>query len=177
MSNARVLHNHLLTQFAELMVGDDVFNTRYEEGCSMYNCRGRCCADGVDLDIVERDRILEYAHLVQPHMDEIQDRNPQNWFEKKTRPDEDFPSGECTTTALLENGCVFLKKDGDCVLHIAELHVPKGTGNLKPFFCRAFPVCILDSTLCVDDGQCPDEHQCCGPRKNGPLAILDSLRV
>ena len=59
------------------------------------------------------------------------------------------------------------------MLHIAELHAPKGFGNLKPFFCRAFPVCILNSTLCVDDEQCPDEHTCCGPLKNGPLTILD----
>ena len=89
MSNARVLRNHPLKQFAELKVGDDVFNTRYEKGCSMYNCRGRCCADGVDLDIVERDRILVHAHLIQPHMDKTQDRNPQNWFQKKTHPDAD----------------------------------------------------------------------------------------
>ena len=173
MSNARVLRNHPLKQFAELKVGDDVFNTRYEKGCSMYNCRGRCCADGVDLDIVERDRILVHAHLIQPHMDKTKDRNPQNWFQKETRPDADFPSGECTTTALGENGCVFLNKGGYCVVHIAESHVPKGFGFLKPFFCRAFPVCILNSTLCVDDEQCPDEHKCCGPVKNGPWTILD----
>ena len=173
MSSARVLRNHPLKQFAELMVGDDVFNTRYEKGCSMYNCRGRCCADGVDLDIVERDRILEHAHLIQPHMDETQDRNPAKWFQEKTHQDADFPSGKCTTTALSEDGCVFLNKDGYCVVHIAESHVPNGFGYLKPFFCRAFPVCIITSTLCVDDEQCPDEHKCCGPLKNGPLTILD----
>jgi len=138
MNNARVLRNHPFKQFAELMVGDDVFNTRYEKGCAMSNCRGRCCADGVDLDIIERDRILEHSHLIQPHMDETQDRNPQNWFQKKTHPDADFPSGECTTTALRENGCVFLNKDGYCVVHIAESLIPKGFGYLKPFFCRAY---------------------------------------
>ena len=106
-------------------------------------------------------------------MDETQDRNPQNWFQKRMHPDADFPSGECTTTALKENGCVFLNKDGYCVVHMAESHVPQGFGYLKPFFCRAFPVCILNSTLCVDDEQCPDEHKCCGPVKNGPLTILD----
>jgi Fe-S-cluster containining protein len=139
----------------------------------MSNCRGRCCADGVDLDIIERDRILEHSHLIQPHMDETQDRNPQNWFQKKTHPDADFPSGECTTTALRENGCVFLNKDGYCVVHIAESLIPKGFGYLKPFFCRAYPVYIVNSTLCVDDELCPDEHKCCGPVKNGPLTILD----
>jgi len=171
MSNARVIRNHSLKQFAKLKVGDDVFDIRYEKGCSMSNCRGRCCADGVDLDIVERDRILEHAHLIQLCMDETQDRNSQNWFQA-TRPDADFPSGECATTAVKENGCVFLNKDGYCVVHIGESQ-SKEFGYLKPFFCRAFPICIVNSTLCVDDEQCPDEHKCCGPLKNGPLTILD----
>jgi Fe-S-cluster containining protein len=172
MSNARILRNHSLKPFAELKVGDDVFKTRYEKDCSMSNCRGRCCVDGVDLDIVERDRIIEHANLIQPCMDETQDRNPQNWFET-THPDADFSSGECATTSLKENGCVFLNKDGRCVVHIAESQMSQGFGYLKPFFCRAFPVCIVNGTLCVDDEQCPDEHKCCGPVKNGPLTILD----
>ena len=58
-------------------------------------------------------------------------------------------------------------------MHIAEAHVTKGFGFLKPFFCRGFPVCRLNSTLCVDDEQCDDEHKCCGPVKNGPWTILD----
>ena len=172
MSKARVLRSNPLKQFAELKVGEDIFTTRYASGCSMSNCRGRCCADGVELDIVDRDRILEYAHLIQPHMDETQDRNPANWF-TKTHPDPDFPSGECATTALKSDGCNFLNKDGYCVVQIAESKAPAGFGYLKPFFCRAFPVCILNGTLCVDDEQCPDEHKCCGPVKNGPLTILD----
>lgn len=172
MSKARVLRNHPHKQFAELKVGEDIFTTRYARGCSMSNCRGRCCADGVELDIIERDRILEHAHLIQPHMDETQDRNPANWF-TKTHPDPDFPSGECDTTALKESGCVFLNKDGYCVVQIAESKAPAGFGYLKPFFCRAFPVVILNSTLCIDDEQCPEEHKCCGPVKSGPQTILD----
>jgi len=172
MSKARVLRSNPLKQFAELKVGEDIFTTRYAKSCSMSNCRGRCCADGVELDIADRDRILEYAHLIQPHMDETQDRDPANWFQK-THPDADFPSGECATTALKENGCNFLNKDGYCVVQVAESKAPAGFGYLKPFFCRAFPVCILGGTLCIDDEQCPDEHKCCGPVKNGPLSILD----
>jgi len=172
MSKARVLRSNPLKQFAELKVGEDIFTTRYAKSCSMSNCRGRCCADGVELDIADRDRILEYAHLIQPHMDETQDRDPANWF-TKTHPDADFPSGECATTALKKDGCNFLNKDGYCTVQIAESKAPAGFGYLKPFFCRAFPVCILNGTLCVDDEQCPDEHKCCGPVKSGPLSIID----
>jgi Fe-S-cluster containining protein len=172
MSNARILSKHRLGYFPELKVGDDVFNTRYERACSMTNCRGRCCADGVDADLADRDRILQHAELIQSYMDEGQDRDPANWFQAP-RPDADFPSGMCATTTLKSDGCNFLNKDGQCVVHIAESKAPPGFGYLKPFFCRAFPVCILNGTLSVDDEQCPDERGCCGPVKNGPLSILD----
>ena len=58
MSKPRVLHKHRLGYFPELKVGEDIFTMRYASGCSMSNCHGICCADGVDVDIAERDRIL-----------------------------------------------------------------------------------------------------------------------
>ena len=61
MSKPRVLHKHRLGYFPELKVGEDIFTMRYASGCSMSNCHGICCADGVDVDIAERDRILEHA--------------------------------------------------------------------------------------------------------------------
>jgi Fe-S-cluster containining protein len=173
MSKPRILRNHPLKQFTELKVGEDIFTTRYASGCSMSNCHGICCADGVDVDIAERDRILEHADMIRQYMDETQDRDTANWFQEP-KPDADFPSGQCTTTRLKSNGCNFLNKHGQCVVHMAEAKAPPGFGYLKPFFCRAFPVCILNSTLSVDDEQCPDERGCCGPVKNGPLSILDT---
>ena len=173
MSNPRILRNHPLKQFTELKVGEDIFTTRYAKGCSMSNCHGICCADGVDVDIAERDRIIEHADMIRQYMDETQDRDTANWFQEP-KPDPDFPSGQCTTTRLKSNGCNFLNKHGQCVVHMAEAKAPPGFGYLKPFFCRAFPVCILNSTLSVDDEQCPDERACCGPVKNGPLSILDT---
>ena len=172
MSKARILNKHRLDYFPELKVGEDVFNTRYDRSCSMSNCRGRCCADGVDLDLADRDLILKHAALIQAEMDETQDRNTANWFQDQ-KSDPDFPSGSCVTTAIKSNGCNFLNKDGFCAVHAAELKAPPGTGYLKPFFCRAFPVCILNGTLSVDDEQCPDERGCCGPVKSGPLSIID----
>ena len=173
MSNPRILRKHPLKQFTELKVGEDIFTTRYASGCSMSNCHGICCADGVDVDIAERDRILEHADMIRQYMDETQDPDTANWFQEP-KPDSDFPSGQCTTTRLKSNGCNFLNKHGQCVVHMAEAKAPPGFGYLKPFFCRAFPVCILNSTLSVDDEQCPDERACCGPVKNGPLSILDT---
>lgn len=172
MSKPRVLRKHRLAFLPELKVGEDIFTTRYERSCSMLNCRGRCCADGVELDLTDRDRILEHASLIQQQMDETQDHNPANWFQGQ-KADTDFPSGVSTTTVLKADGCNFLNKHGQCVVHIAESKAPPGTGYLKPFFCRAFPVCILNSTLCVDDEQCPEESACCGPVKTGPLSIID----
>ena len=173
MSKLPTLRKHRLDYFPELRVGNDIFTMRYASGCSMSNCRGNCCADGVDVDLVDRDRILEHADMIREHMDETQDRDSANWFQEP-KPDSDFPSGQCTTTRLKSNGCNFLNKEGRCVVQIAEMNAPPGFGYLKPFFCRAFPVCILNGTLSVDDEQCPDERGCCGPVKSGPLSILDT---
>ena len=48
----------------------------------MSNCHGICCADGVDVDIAERDRILEHADMIRQYMDETQDRDTANWFQE-----------------------------------------------------------------------------------------------
>ena len=125
MSNARILHKHRLGYFPELKVGEDIFAMRYASGCSMSNCHGICCADGVDVDIAERDRILEHADMIRQYMDETQDRDTANWFQEP-KADPDFPSGQCTTTRLKSNGCNFLNKHGQCVVHMAEVEGPAG---------------------------------------------------
>jgi len=116
----------------------------------------------------EQDRILENADVIRRLMDETQDRDPANWFENPFQ-DADFPSGTAITTRLHNGGCVFLNQEGRCVLQIAESEV----GDLKPFFCRAYPLCIHTGTLTIDDENCPEELQCCGVVGHGTLTIFD----
>jgi len=122
------------------------------------------------MDLREQERILEHVDLVQRHMDEGQERNPANWFGEEVA-DPDYPSGRAVATNVHNGGCVFLNKKNLCVLQIVESHAPPEFGYLKPFFCRAFPLCIDDGVLVVDE--CPDETGCCAPVGKGNLTIFD----
>jgi Fe-S-cluster containining protein len=134
----------------------------------MSNCRGKCCLYGADVDLGEQDRILKNADVIRRLMDDSQDRDSANWFENPFK-DGDFPSGQAITTRLHNDACVFLNKEGRCVLQIAESEI----GDLKPFFCRAYPICIDAGSLTIDDENCPEEVQCCGVVGSGTLTIFD----
>jgi len=168
MSDARILRKHPLAHIPELKVADELLRLRYEKNCSMSNCRGKCCLYGADLDLAEQDKVLKHADLIGRLMDDSQDRDTANWFDTPFK-DQDFPSGTAITTRLHNGGCVFLNKEGRCVLQIAESEV----GDLKPFFCRAYPICIHTGTLTIDDENCPEEFGCCGVVKHGSLTIFD----
>jgi Fe-S-cluster containining protein len=134
----------------------------------MSNCRGKCCLYGADVDLGEQDRILKNADLIRRLMDESQDHDAANWFENPFK-DADFPSGQAITTRRHNDACVFLNREGRCVLQIAESEI----GDLKPFFCRAYPLCIDAGSLTIDDENCPEEVRCCGVVGNGTLTIFD----
>jgi hypothetical protein len=98
--------------------------------------------------------------------------NPANWFvDEFDHPD--FPSGLAADTCVRNAACVFLDPDARCVLQTAEANAPPGVGALKPFYCRAFPVCVDFGVLMIDDEHCPDETRCCGPVQDGPRTIFD----
>jgi hypothetical protein len=61
------------------------------------------------------------------------------------------------------------------VLQVAEGALGDGS-TLKPFYCRAFPICIDRGVLSYDD-QVGLEPPCCGPVAGGSLAIFDVCAV
>ena len=166
----RVLRKHRLKHIPEITVSEEMLDVRFRDGCAMASCRGACCDGGADVDIAERDRVLANADLVRAHMDADQDHAIENWFEDLTI-DADFPSGLAVTTRMHNDNCVFLNADKLCVLQIAEQHVADG-GTLKPFFCRAYPICLNNGVLTYDD-QFETQTQCCGPVASGKLTVFD----
>ncbi len=140
----------------------------------MSSCKGECCLGGADVDIGERDRILENADLVQTVMDSNQEHTPENWFEDLIE-DSDFPSGKAVTTQMHNDQCVFLNSAKRCVLQLAEEKMPSGS-QLKPFFCRAYPVCLQNGVLTVDH-QFEDQTACCGLVAKGALTIFDVCEI
>jgi Fe-S-cluster containining protein len=169
-TDQRVLRKHRLKHVPELRLSDQLLKLRFGAGCLMSNCRAECCSGGASVDMVERDRIVQHAELVRTHMDANQEHDVERWFEDRSE-DVDFPSGIATGTCTYEDRCVFLNGAGRCVLQAAEGALPDGT-TLKPFYCRAFPICIDHGVLCYDD-QLGLEPPCCGPVADGSLTVFD----
>lgn len=167
-----VIRNHPLRHLPELKVSGEVLDCRFERTCSTSNCRGDCCRQGVDVDLAERDRILEYADRIVGLMDLAQQQDPRQWFGEPFE-DSDFPSGKAASTRLRHGACTFLDDQGLCVLQKAECGIPSATENLKPFFCRAYPLTLDNGTLTVDTNQCAGETRCCRAVDGGEMTIFE----
>jgi hypothetical protein len=137
-------------------------------------CAGYCCHHGVYASLPERDRILEYADLIQEAMDETQTTDTAEWFEEEQHEDEDYPGGLCVGTAVHNGKCTFLGRDGLCVLQTLEpsLEFPEGR-RLKPFYCRLFPLTTWCGRLEFDD-LCDGVRPCCTLASDGPTRAVDA---
>lgn len=168
-----VLRPATLPHFAALAVSPRLLEGRFARGCRTDRCDATCCQSGVLVDVRERDRVLAHVALVQAVMDPDQERDPGRWFEAKERPDPDFPSGRAVGTRVADGHCVFLDRGRRCVLQRATLAAGRGDLDLKPFFCTAFPVTIVESTLTIDDADFTDRPSCCSTVPDGELTVFD----
>jgi hypothetical protein len=160
------LRRHALPHLQVLTVEPKLLAARFDRECATSRCTGRCCEGGVWTDAAEYAAILKSAAVIQKQMDLSQERNPDHWFDPTPRDDADFPSGSAMGTTVVNGACVFLGADRRCVLQKAS---SSETGNLKPFFCAAFPLTICEGTLCLDDA---DDTACCTPSADGPLSVF-----
>ena len=139
----------------------------------MTRCNAVCCKGGVWVDPTEHANILAHAPVIQQHMDPYQEHRPEFWFDNYEVKDEDFPSGSAIGTRADEQGCVFLKADGKCVLQAAAIAEGMDPFALKPFFCIAFPVTIEHGELMIDDLEFGYRPECCCAVHNGQQSVLD----
>ena len=167
------LRNHHLAHIPVLKVDPVVFEAKFIHGCSMQNCNASCCQGGVMLDVKERDNILRHADLIRKHMEPGQVKDPQAWFDSEEELDTDYPSGRGIGTQTTDRGCVFLKKDGRCVLQTASMEEGLPKQALKPFFCFAFPVTIDAGVLTIDDPDFTNRPECCSMIPGGSKSVLE----
>jgi hypothetical protein len=167
------LRNHTLTHIPVLKIDPVVFEAKFVHGCSMQNCNASCCQGGVMLDVKERDNILRHANLIRRHMEPGQVQDPEAWFDKEEELDSDYPSGKGVGTQTTDRGCVFLKKDGRCVLQTAATEEGMPKQALKPFYCFAFPVTIDAGVLTIDDPDFTNRPECCSMIPGGATSVLE----
>ena len=140
----------------------EIFSRRYFGHCMQCGfCADSCCQHGVDVSVVERDRILARAAEIAP----LAAAPVAEWFEPELTPDDEFPGGYSTRTRVVGNRCVFLRRDTrGCALHSVALDTATDYHELKPMVSSLFPVTfggealfcseeLVDGTLaCLGDG-------------------------
>ena len=146
-------------------VDDAIFTRRYFGHCMRCSfCADACCTHGVDVSVVERDRILaradELARLA---------RAPrERWFVEAVADDPDFPGGAATRTAVVDGACVFLARGGrGCVIHGALLAAGDDYHALKPMVSTLFPVTFGGGVLLCSEELHDGSLVCAG---DGPSA-------
>jgi hypothetical protein len=162
-----------LPNLPALRVAPALLEERFAAGCDTGRCVGRCCRSGVWLDPQERDRVLAHADRVRQAMDPGQPRDARRWFSRRVAVDPDFPSGTAVHTRVRDGRCVFLNGAGRCVLQKAS----SAAVQLKPFFCIAFPVTVVEGTLTLDDRDFRAGQPCCESTEKGPLTVFDTCGI
>jgi len=146
-------------------VDDAVFTRRYYGHCMRCSfCADACCTHGVDVSVVERDRILARADELAPLARAPRER----WFVEAVADDPDFPGGAATRTAVVDGACVFLARGGrGCVIHGALLAAGEDYHALKPMVSTLFPVTFGGGVLLCSEELHDGSLVCAG---DGPSA-------
>jgi Fe-S-cluster containining protein len=109
-----------------------------------------CCQYGVDVDLGERDRILEHKEQIANILDSEPSASP--WFSDKIEEDGDFPSGAMVRSNRYGDGCIFLAHDGrGCAIHRASIEGGWDFHGVKPHVCRLFPVSYDSEAIVLSD--------------------------
>jgi Fe-S-cluster containining protein len=148
-------------------VDTDIFHRRYFGHCMQCGfCADSCCQHGVDVSIVERDRILARSAEIAPRVA----TDPSGWFEPIIEDDDDFPGGAATRTTVVDGRCVFLRRDArGCTLHALALETNRDYHELKPMVSALFPVTFGGGELLCSEELVDGSLACIGA---GPTAYI-----
>jgi Fe-S-cluster containining protein len=127
-----------------------------------------CCQYGVDVDVAERDAILDHAGELRALLRDEVAGAP--WFEARESVDPDFPSGRFVRTRTRRGGCIFLAHDRrGCAIHRAAIEGGWNMHGVKPHVCRLFPLSYESDAIvlsddyadysCTLDGNAPSVYQ------------------
>ncbi|MBA3459348.1 MAG: DUF3109 family protein [Deltaproteobacteria bacterium] len=136
-----------------------LFTSRLAPDCMEHDCtmvdthklkHDACCQYGCDVDLKERDAILQRAEQIRPLLrDAVKSRA---WFESEVEYDKDYPSGAVVRTEVVDEGCLFLQHDRrGCAIHRASIEQGWDFRGVKPAICRLFPVSYEDDAIVLAD--------------------------
>jgi Fe-S-cluster containining protein len=140
-------------------VDTSIFTLRYFAHCmSCTFCGDACCNYGADVDVGERDRILENATSLARYVS----APAEEWFTTTVNEDPDYASGKFVRTRVQDGACVFKNPAGrGCQLHAWALAERVDYHQIKPTVCWLFPV-IWDRGVLRPSSDVRDGLVCAG---------------
>lgn len=141
-----------------LQVSDNLLEPALGEHCGPGECQAACCVGGIWVDLLEVQRILDHAEALRPFMAPQYAGNEDLWFEDEDHEHADFPSGVAVPTRTVprpadpeQDGCIFLRADHLCALHVASDALGLGWPGLKPFECATYPIRRSEGVVGYDE--------------------------
>ena len=156
-------------------ISSDLFEKGYAAGRGPCTCTSVCCQNGVYVDRQERDRILAHRELIKKYMDETQTTDERQWFEQHEEEDDDFASGRCVGTEVVNEKCAFLDKLGRCSIQTAAVGEGMHKWALKPIFCILFPLEIMNHVIGFDD-LLQEDQPCCSVSNEFDVPVFVACR-
>ncbi len=141
-----------------VVVSSNLLTLSHGEHCHDGDCKAACCVGGIWVDLLEVQRILEHANDLRPFLAPQYALNEDLWFEDDDYLHPDFPSGVALATRTVPraanaevDGCIFLRADHLCALHVASDALGLGWPGLKPFECATYPIRRADGIVGYDE--------------------------
>jgi hypothetical protein len=147
----------------------------FVRGATVQRCDGSCCLKGSVASIDERDRVLDHAAQVAPHMTASRRDEPTRWFARRVERDENYVCGKSVATEVVDGACVFLRDDRLCALQVAALAEGMAAFALKPAMCLLWPIHVQDGEVDVGHAWFTRRRQCCAPVRRGARTIHDVI--
>lgn len=122
-----------------------IYKIHFYKNClSCDFCNDICCSNGVDIDIENVKRIMEYGDKIENYI-----KKPKTeWFFSEFKIDNEFPGGQFTRTKVKDGFCVFINKNGRgcliqkfCIDNNIDFHI------LKPIVSALFPITFDENLL------------------------------
>ena len=164
-----------LLRVKEFKIAEELFEKGFPVGGGPCACTSLCCSGGVYVDFAERDRILGHKEIIKRQMDDSQTTDDTQWFDHDEREDDDFPSGHCVGTAVINDKCAFLKRDGHCSIQDAAVAEGLHKWAWKPLFCVLYPVEISEKVIGFDP-MLQNDQPCCSIDENFTIPFFEGAR-
>lgn len=136
----------------------NIFKYLYYRNCMCCaHCNDECCSYGVDIDLENIERLLEYRE----QLSLFSGVPVSEWFVGDVVYDEEFAGGGYRRTGVVNGRCVFVSRDGrGCSIHAFCVALGIDFHYLKPVVSCLFPL-TFDGMLLHPSDEVEDAELVC----------------